>query len=342
MVTLSAQAEPKVGVIVPLSGALAEYGLAIRNGIEMARKDSPQAFSNCPFLFEDSKYDPKSAVSAFRKLSDKDHVSMVYNFGGPTSAAVAPIASKAKMPSLLWTTDPSAIRGNEYVIRFTNDAVEFTKVLTGYLNSKNRKRLGIIVAENQYLNSLLEGAKTTISSEQTLTVIDRVQPTELDFRSVITRLNKNSYDAIGVFLLSGQISQFYRQLHQQNVSVVTFGTDFFESTTEIKAAEGGMEGAVYSNNTVPPSFAQRYRSLFGNDLQLSFAGNGYDFALLACSTLRAETTPNRLMNALESTQKRSGILGDYNFVKTKAGDKFFRFPIVIKKIEGLNFVEAPR
>lgn len=331
------QAEIKVGVIVPLSGALAEYGVAIRNGIEIARSDDPNLFSGCGFQYEDSKYDSKTALGAFRKLTDTDEVSMVYNFGSPTSAAIAPVASKAKIPTLLWTTDPAVIIGNDYVIRFTNDADEFTKALTHYLHSRNLERLGIIVTENQYLNSILEGVRNNLSPGQSLTVIDTVQPTETDFRTMVAKLGKNSYDAIGVFLLSGQISQFYRQLRHQRISVSTFGTDFFESSTEIQSAEGGMDGAVYANNTVPSSFAGRYRSLYGNDLQLTYAGNGYDFAKLACSTLISGTSAETVMKALESSHKRNGILGDYNLVKTEAGDKFFRFPIAVKKIEGADF-----
>ncbi|MBL7663296.1 ABC transporter substrate-binding protein [bacterium] len=330
-------AETKVGVIVPLSGALAEYGVAIRNGIQMAQKDNPELFASCNFLYEDSKYDPKTAISAFNKLVSSDKINIAYNFGGPTSAAIAPVASKTKTPSLLWTTDPSAVARYEYVIRFTNDAIEFTKSLANYLNSNNQKRLGVVITENQYLNSILNGLKTSLVPGQTLEVIDTVQPSDTDFRSIVTKLQKNSYDSIGVFMLSGQIGQFYRQLQQQNKLTATFGTDFFESSTEIKSAEGGMNGAVYTNNTVPSSFAQKYKSLYGNDLQLTYAGNGYDFATLACRTLAKQQSAEGIMSILEAAENRSGVLGNYNFIKTAAGDKFFRFPVAVKKIEGSEF-----
>jgi ABC-type branched-subunit amino acid transport system substrate-binding protein len=36
----------KVGVIAPLTGPLAEYGLAAKNGIELAQTTRPESFSN--------------------------------------------------------------------------------------------------------------------------------------------------------------------------------------------------------------------------------------------------------------------------------------------------------
>jgi len=38
------QEKLKVGVILPLTGPLAEYGMAARNGIELARKEYPELF----------------------------------------------------------------------------------------------------------------------------------------------------------------------------------------------------------------------------------------------------------------------------------------------------------
>ncbi len=47
----TAQEHFRVGVIAPLSGALAEYGLAAKNGIELARSQHPELFDKLEFRY---------------------------------------------------------------------------------------------------------------------------------------------------------------------------------------------------------------------------------------------------------------------------------------------------
>ncbi len=82
-------------------------------------------------------------------------------------------------------------------------------------------------------------------------------------------------EALGVYLLSGQVGAFYRELSKQGVLVHTFGTDVFESRAEIQAAGRAMQGAVYPNLRVPEDFRERYRSTFAKDSQISYAYNAY-------------------------------------------------------------------
>ncbi len=334
---LVANAESSVGVIAPLTGALAGYGTAIKNGIELAKKEHPELFKSCEIQIEDSAYDPARAITAFRKLNQIDRVSLIYNFGGPTSAAIAPLAERAKLPSLLWATDPTLSIGFQYAIRFTNRSEEFTSVLTKQLALRGIKRLGIVVTENQYLNNMLDGVRGTLGQGQTLSVIDTVEPGINDFRSTVSKIKHGYYDAVGVFLLSGQVGQFYRQLQEQNVTVATFGTDFFEDSNEIRTARGAMEGAVYANNSVDTAFAERYRAQFDNDVQLTYAGSGYDFAMLACSTVNINHSAQEIIHELESETIREGILGQYNFVQNEDGDRYFKYPVVLKQVAGTTY-----
>ena len=45
----------RIGVIAPLSGPLAEYGLASQNGIELARSQHPELFNHIEFIYENSQ-----------------------------------------------------------------------------------------------------------------------------------------------------------------------------------------------------------------------------------------------------------------------------------------------
>lgn len=48
---LNAQEKIQIGVIAPLSGGMATIGNAIKNGIEMAKSDHPELFSQIEFIY---------------------------------------------------------------------------------------------------------------------------------------------------------------------------------------------------------------------------------------------------------------------------------------------------
>ena len=60
----------------------------------------------------------------------------------------------------------------------------------------------------------------------------------------------------------------------------TFGTDFFESQSDIDSAGSSINGAVYINYNVSDEFRVEYESRFNNVSQIAYAGNGYDTIIM--------------------------------------------------------------
>ncbi len=56
----------KFGISAPLSGVLAEYGAAVRNGVILAIADNPETLNPkaIEIIYEDSQWDPKTAIAA--------------------------------------------------------------------------------------------------------------------------------------------------------------------------------------------------------------------------------------------------------------------------------------
>lgn len=330
-----------VGVIAPLSGVLAEYGLAARNGIELAESQHSELFTNIEFVYEDSQWDAKTSVSAFNNLSRIKKVSLIFNWGNPTTEAVAPLAERQTVPLIGVTLDSKVALGKKYLIRSINPEAEFSKKLAEYLRAKGYRKLGVVMAENTYVQGLYDGLKASLSEDQSIEVIAQHNISETDFKSTLLRLRQNKYDAIGVFLISGQVSTFYKQMLQQKVSIPTFGTDFFESTTEIKLAGGGMEGAVYPHLGVSTAFESEYVKRFGNDYQIAYAGNAYDMAMLIgtlFNKLTSKLAPEQIMTELKSLKSTlNGETGAFHFQHTNDGDSYFQFPVHLKVIEDGKF-----
>lgn len=325
-----------VGLILPLSGPLAEYGTAFQNGVDLAKKHSPNIMQHCEFHAEDSKYDSKIAVSGFNKLSKITKAPIIYNWGGPTSEAVAPLADPQDVVLFVWSADPRVAQQRKNVVRFCNSGREYAEVLTGYLKEQNYKKIGIVKTENQYIDSILDGLVDTAGDHLNIDVIDNYLPSDQDFRSSISKIKNQKYDALGLFLLSGQVSNFARRLKEQAISVPLFGTDFFESLTEVKQAQGGLKDAIFSNNEVSPDFRKTYVQKYGNDLQINHAANGYDFATLLCSRILPDMdtfSSDTILKHVADVSSYSGEQGHTKFTSNSESDKSFPFPVVVRKVK---------
>jgi len=239
-----AWANSKVGLILPFSGPVAEYGVAFRNGIELAGRDHPELFDGIEWIYEDSKYESALAVSAYRKLNSADKVNLTYVFGGPMSEALAPLAESERRPLLVSINEPKVAKGRKFVIRFSNPADDYGKLLVEWFRSRGIKRAAVVKVENQYINCMLDGLTRALPADLKVEVISAFQPGEMDFRSVVSRLKNNSSDAVGVYLLPGQISAFYKQAAQQSLKSSFFGADFLESISEISQSGEAIEGTV--------------------------------------------------------------------------------------------------
>jgi branched-chain amino acid transport system substrate-binding protein len=321
-----------IGAILPISGPLAEYGVAVKNGIELAKKENPEVAKNCAFTYEDSRYDSKSAVTAVQKLAAQK-IGIIYNWGGPTSEAVAPLAERLKLAMFVWSADPAVSQHSSRVIRFTNSGAEYGGKLAAAIKKAGYRKIGIIRAENQYLDSILKGLKDAAAPELQVEVMDSYLPTEQDFRTSVSKLRNKNYDAFGVFLLSGQVALFYNQLADQKLALPTFGTDFFESLSEVKNAGPSIDGAFFANNEVTERFRTVYQDTYKNDYQINHAANGYDFAAFICRDLagkKKDLSADEILELAKSAEI-DGQQGHSQY-SSAAGDKYFGFPVVIRRI----------
>ena len=330
----------KVGVILPLTGPVAEYGKAVQNGMALASEESAEISRNCSFVVEDSQYDPKTAVGLFRKLTTVDKASVIYNWGGPTSDALAPLADPNDVALFVWSADPRVSEGRSRVIRFSNSGMDYGGTIAAYLMKRGYKKIGIVKTNNQYIDAILSGVTSSAPSLHVET-IDAFQPGDQDFRSTVSKLRAHRYDVLGVFLLSGQVSQFVKQLRAQSVDTPLFGADFLESMTEVQQSNGGLVGAVFANNEVSEKFRDRYTARFGNELQINHAANGYDFANFLCRQLGAELKGKSSIQISERVAEERTVVGEQGtgvFTKSQQGDKYFKFPVVVRRIEPTKIV----
>jgi ABC-type branched-subunit amino acid transport system substrate-binding protein len=341
-----AQEKFKVGAVLPLTGAAADYGIAIKNCIDLAKKENPDLFTNIDFLYEDAAYDPKTAVSAYRSLTDGKQVKLTVTWGVSFCKALAPIAETKRTPLVGICLDPTVARDRQYVLRFKNTTDEMMRVQAQYLFEHNVKRIGLLLAEHPYLEELKEALQRNLVPGQTMVVIDQIPNNEMDLRTNILKLRKkkDEFDSIGVFLFAGQIASFYKQAREVGFNIPTFGTDFFESISEIKSSNGTMNGVIFSSIAIKGVFLRRYQGIFHNESQLAFGAAAYEFAMTVGKLFNDShrgLSEDEIVRKFASVPEQDGVAsGPYRYVNDPKAGQYFQFPVVVKKIVGEGFEEV--
>lgn len=309
----------RIGVIVPLTGGLAEYGIAIKNGLELSKSDLN---SDIELIFEDSKYDPKEAISAYNKLTTVDSVDLIINFGNPTTEALSPLAEQDKMVLIGFQAEDYV--DGDYLIRSLKKPEEYMIEMLKYLEDYNT--IGIVKTENAYLNALFDSLVENTETNRVV-LVDNYQWGETDFRTSFSKIERGDYDIIGVFLGSGSIANFYKQRTEQGLNFETFGTDFLESLSEIENSGNTMDGVVYVNFVESNDFASTYFNQFKSKSQLAYAASSYDIFKF----IELNYDKSRPLESLKEGTV-DGVLGTYG-IKITSDDQYFDYPIKLKTID---------
>lgn len=185
------------------------------------------------------------------------------------------------------------------------------------------------------MRGVVAGLERTLLPASSVTVVDRVPLDAQDFRSVISKMKARNFDVLGVMLISGQISSFYKQMKVQNLMRPTFGPDFLDSTAELNAAGSTVEGAFHPNFDVIDDFRARYVAVYGNDTQIPFAANSYDVANIVAELFGSESrrpkSPEDVVTAIRSVRDYHGANGTMSVTEGEGKDYFFKYPLILKE-----------
>jgi branched-chain amino acid transport system substrate-binding protein len=327
----------RLGVSVPLSGALADYGTSVQNGIALAQESFGECGKKIKVVYQDSQYESKRAVSNFHAFRQAKPVQLIYFWGNPPSEAIAPLAQRYRQPVIALSSDPNLARGNTFFIRSLPTGEENGVALVKYLKKQKLTKLGVVLTENSYVEGVYKGIESELGAGGSIEIIDRFSFDEQNFRTTVSKIKTKKFDAIGVFLLSGQLQNFYRQMEAQGLKLPSFGTEFLASSDEIKASGPAIEGALYPTCSVSSDFAQRYKKKHDTESRLSIAANAYDIMALTIRefcNITETPSPEQVMERLKAAQPVLAAQQKYIFDNSPAYGERFIAPIEIRVVRG--------
>lgn len=324
----------KVGLILPLTGEVASLGENAKNGASLAYNGLPENLKQkIQLIFEDDNFQPKNTVSAFNKLTGSDNVNVVVCFTSGPCSAIAPLADQKKIPLIAVASAPVQ-QDREFVIRLEISTTEEAKKLLRFIEEKGYTQIASVVAVQDGIQA---GYKELINNQGFSAkeiASESVKPDEKDFRTIIAKLLSKKPDLIFVGLLPGMAGEFGKQARALGYKGDFVGFNFIEGEETLVAAQGALEGIVYTQASDPEAwFAEKYNMIYNKSIGPGSA-HVYDAVNLIAGALEKDTKDNIKLNEyLNQITNFRGALGEYSSTNSHE----FTLPLVLRTVRDGKF-----
>ena len=337
-------AKIEIGVITPLTGPAAKYGESTKRGLDLAASELNLGESingkTISLIYEDSKTEPKEAVSAFQKLTTIHKLRVV--IGALTSSeflAIAPIAEDKKV--ILFTPSASApqiTNAGDYIFRNCySDIYEGTKIAQYITNETEYKKIAILHINNDYGLGLRDAFKNELMKKESGEIIDveMYDLTATDFRTPLSKIKASNPDALYI-VGYGEMGRILRETKELGLNIPIFSNIMFEDPDILNIAKEAAEGVIYAYPSYSPenmqgnivSFIQKFEKEYGQIPDI-YAATAYDaLNILALAIKNGGENSSQIKETLYSIKDYPGVTGKTTFDKN--GDVIK--PVGIKKV----------
>lgn len=317
----------KIGVIMPLSGPVAEPGNNAFRGIELATEN----FNNnnqeikIELIVEDSKSSPKDGVNAINKLIKVDNVKIVIgDIMSSVFLACAPIAESNKVVMFSpGASAPEVRNAGDYIFRnYLSDDFD-GKVMANYISGElNIKNVGIISVNNDYGIGI---NKTFFKEMQKINGIvsfnEQYSQGETNFRTILSKIKNKKFDAIYLVSNPSESGFLVKQIKELGINTKLFGNLVFENNEFINTAKGSFDEIIFSapyfdinaSNEVTRTFKSDYEKRYNSQPDVA-AALGYDVVLILLHTLKENNYDvSGVKDGLYKLKDFEGVTGNTSF-----------------------------
>jgi len=330
----------RIGVILPLSGPVAQCGEDGVLGLELAL-DSLQLRDKVELVYEDDKFIPKESVTAMQKLVSEGYKVIIGTCNSSGSLAIAPIAeaNKRLMITPMSGADPLSESG-DYIFRMAPKTSVEGVTMARFVKAKGYKRVAFFYMNNDYGKGYLDAfAQEIAGSDVKLVAKIAVDITGTDFRTEVTKLKQASPDIIAAVPVPAQGAILMRQLAEQGVTTQKIIGRPMEYKEVVDAAGPTLEGTylVTGNYGLNKRFQQEFLASKTQRLSSDQVLGAYDtiYALNYALTQCGNDQPDCLKTALYNIK---GVVGSRGEIKIDAkGDVVVQ--MIVKQFQGGKFVE---
>jgi branched-chain amino acid transport system substrate-binding protein len=305
----------KLGATFPLTGEVASYGIHAKNGIQLKTNEiNAKGGINGRLVeidYQDDKNSIKDAVSIFNSFATIDKYPIVFGSAGSSvSLSLVPIANRQKviLMSPVSSSSQLSIDGGKFFFRTVPSDNLQAEMLANWVFSSNIRKVAIVYTNNSWGKPLTEGFRKIFTQLGGEVVFEEgVLEKSSDFRTIILKLKKKSFDAIVSPTYPKEGGIFVKQLRENGLITKLYGGDNWGSPEFLDIAQNSAEGVFFtfpsdSKSPLYGNFAENYNKTYKEDPDI-IAAYGYDAAtaiytaLLKSNSLNTDSIRKSLLTA---------------------------------------------
>jgi len=237
----------EIGAIIPLTGALGDFGKEIQNGIDLAVDEiNKESIVKIKISYEDSVGANNGAVQAYNKLAT-DGIKLIITSYGDTVLSVAPLAEQDKV--IVFSAgggSPLISSAGDYIFRNNILVQDEAKVISKYMVDHGIKEIGVPIINTQSGTSYFEGLKTeyeTLGGK--IIVADKFVPDNVEYKEFILKMKENKLENLFIILSASQTLALVKQSEELGLKFNYFAGYTLERSEVLKIPE--LEGAIYTH-----------------------------------------------------------------------------------------------
>ncbi|MGB9661940.1 MAG: ABC transporter substrate-binding protein [Moorellaceae bacterium] len=324
----------KVGLNLELSGEVATYGTAIKNGILLALEEINQSGGVLGKKLEpvvrDNASKAEEAMSVATKLVTQEKVVAVLGPAttGATKACI-PVVTDNKVPlispsatALDVTYDPQSKKVREFIFRtcFTDPPQAVVGAEFAFKELGAKKAAILYDNTNDYSKGLYKVFKDEFTKLGGQVVAEgSFGKDDQDFRPLLTKVSQAGAELIYVPAYYEKVGKIVAQARELGLKVPMLGADGWDSPDLVKFAGGAqnLKDTYFTNHysSSDPSpkvqaFVKAYKAKYNAEPD-SFAALGYETAYLLADAIKraGKVDPVAIKDALAATKDFEGITG---------------------------------
>lgn len=319
----------KIGAILPLSGDVAVYGKSLQNGMNLALevfREENSEYKDILIIYEDSKADPKLAVSAFQKLSSIDNCKII--LGGFSSSEVlsmAPIAEKNKVVLISPTaSSPSITSAGDYIFRTTPSDNFDGEVMAKFAYYElSLKDVALLYVNNDYGLGISKVFMNKFENYGGKIAVQKSFESDTkDFKTILISIKEKNPDGLYIIATS-ELGNILKQKTELGLKTKTFTIGLAENPKVVEIAGKGADNVFYSypsfqvnsSNNIVKEFVSDYKNKYGNNPDV-LGAYGYDLVGITLMALRDNSeSSEKIKTALYNIKDYQGVTGKTSFDK---------------------------
>lgn len=302
----------KVGVVGHFSGDFANYGIPMKNAVQLAVENQNEV--PIELIIEDDNSDQADAVSSVNKLINIDDVDYVISAqgSGATSAIAPTVNSSERILMVTLGSAPDIAKTGEYIFRSVpSDNYQSEKMVEFLKNELGSKSIAGLYVNDAYGIGIRDFVEDNVDS---IVASELFESGSSDVRTQLLKIKNSGADSM-VLVSRNETPQIMKQIEELGIKMNIIASETTKDDNILSSAGKSMEGIFVAFMDEPEDFvdfSQMYLEKFGEEPS-AYGRYAYDGAVALIKAIKNSNDDVLGAKSFLAKTNFKGASGDVSF-----------------------------